>query len=118
MKYKGIEINDEWDVFIGVDFEGKVDDVIKSILKHTKGTGIGVEVVSFDYLVVVSNHFNFNKLGINSIKLIYETLSEINIGIVELSVNVQAHDWVFKNGDDEYNTDSVTLDEFLESLEE
>lgn len=122
MRYRNFELikNTECELLCSVTLRSQcseeeleqIEDTIEDLFPNTD---VYVEEIADDYINVRCDDITFNKTGVKLLKRIYDKLTKELTGAT-VKVCIHIDEW-FKDGDEDYNEDEVTWEDFIKQLE-
>ena len=134
MKFKGISLNDlpnrKTELFVNVAltkqftddamYDDYIEDIENTIMDLFEGTNADIyaEYVYDNLIRVRCNDITFDTEGVELLH-IYHTILKAGLEETEISIGVRldGDDWFVRKNGSEYSEDKVSLEEFLEFLE-
>lgn len=132
MKFKGIELKDNTEAELlieieivdindedeleeyGEELEGKLEDIL-----DYDNCSPYVDFIDDNLLNIRCDEITFDEKGVDLLTVIYKNILNANLQNVKVMINVHVDgkEWFKKEDGSEYNEDSVTLEEFLLTIE-
>lgn len=96
------------------------EELEEELIQYYDGdAAISVDVIDGGYISVHSSNFKFDQTGVSNLVNTYtqlKTFLENKEYVDDVKVAVEVDEW-FDSGDEEYNLDEVSIEEFLSNVE-